>query len=392
MAATADVGAEFVIGDAVSREVYCVLGVPVDVYGMSTVLRYIETAAAHKVPFFISAPNLNSLINMRLDPDFRESFLQSDLCPVDGMPIVWIARLFGVPIKERIAGSDIVDALKIEHDRAKPLKVFLFGGPESVAAAACRALNAKPCGLCCVGSHYPGFGSIDDMSQDDIIEKINSSGADFLAVSLGAKKGQLWLRRNHHRLLIPVRFHLGAVVNFQAGTIKRAPPAMRKLGLEWLWRIGQEPYLWRRYWNDGWVLVRILFTRLLPLLVLTRWQLKDGSSEECLVLKEISDDESIVRLIGLATARNVEKIIPVFRDAIARKKRVVIDFSKTRTIDVRFIGLLLMLRKELKGTGESLKLVGISRRLERIFRLNGTGFLLPAGKKADAVEPQAPTF
>lgn len=83
---------------------------------------------------------------------------------MDGMPIVWIARVLGVPIKNRIAGSDIFDALKTEHDFANPLKVFLFGGPEGVAAAACRALNAQPSGLCCVGSHYPGFGSIDEMS------------------------------------------------------------------------------------------------------------------------------------------------------------------------------------------------------------------------------------
>ena len=289
----------------------------------------IETAAAKKAPFFISAPNLNSLVNLQLDPDFRELFLQSDCCPVDGMPIVWIARLLGVPIKDRIAGSDIFDALKAGHDFANPLKVFLFGGPEGVAAAACRALNAQPCGLYCVGSHYPGFGSVNEMSRDNIIDKINSSDADFLAVSLGAKKGQLWLYRNRHHLLIPVRFHLGAVVNFQARTIKRAPPIMRQLGFEWLWRIKEEPYLWRRYWNDGSVLVRILFTRVLPLIVWMRLRLKNGCTEEDLVIEEVRDDETItVSLFGLATARHVEKVIPIFRHAIATKRRIVIDFSE----------------------------------------------------------------
>ena len=107
----------------------------------------IEAAAANKVPFFISAPNLNSLVNMQSDADFRELFLQSDLCPVDGMPIVWIAQLCGVPIESRIAGSDIFDALKARHSFANPLKVFLFGGPEGVADAACQALNAQPCGI-----------------------------------------------------------------------------------------------------------------------------------------------------------------------------------------------------------------------------------------------------
>jgi Glycosyl transferase WecG/TagA/CpsF family len=90
------------------------------------------------------------------------------------------------------------------------------------------------------------------MSRDQMIDKVNASEADFLAVSLGAKKGQLWLHRNHQRLAIPVRAHLGAAINFQAGTVKRAPPRLRAWGLEWLWRIKEEPQLWRRYGHDGW--------------------------------------------------------------------------------------------------------------------------------------------
>ncbi len=257
-----------------------------------------------------------------------------------------------------------------------PLKVFLFGGPEGVAAAACRALNAQPSGLYCVGSHYPGFGSIDGMSRDDIIKKINSSDADFLVVALGAKNGQSWLQRNQHRLLIPVRAHLGAVVNFQAGRIRRAPRFMRRLALEWLWRIKEEPYLWRRYWNDGRVLLRLLLTRVLPLFIWTRW-LAYGRCEQDLVVGQVRDDACVtVSLSGTATARHVDKVIPVFRNVIETKKPIVIDFSQVRVVDARFFGLLLMLRKKLNGNGSSLRFIGLSPGLERIFRLNGLGFLL----------------
>ena len=75
-----------------------------------------------------------SLVISQLDRDFRESLILSDLCTADGMPIIWIARLTGIPIKNRIAGSDIFDALKAEHSTAHPLKIFLFGGPEGVAS------------------------------------------------------------------------------------------------------------------------------------------------------------------------------------------------------------------------------------------------------------------
>ena len=367
----------FALPDDLSREVYCILGMPVDAIGMHAALHQIESAAAGRTPFLISTPNLNFLVNSQWDRDFRESLILSDLCTADGMPIIWIAWLTGIPIKDRIAGSDIFDALKSEYSTAHPLKIFLFGGAEGVAAAASRALNGRPSGLHCVGWFYPGFCSAEEMSRDDIIDNINSSGADFLVASLGAQKGQLWLRRNHHRLLIPVRAHLGASLNFQAGTVRRAPPIMRKIGLEWLWRIKEEPYLWRRYWNDGSVLLRLLFTRVLPLAFWTWWlRLKyERRGEDLIITQDYGDESVTVSLSGPANARHVDKAIPAFREAIAAKKRITLDFSNTRTIDARFLGLLLMLKKTLKTTGATLVFVGLSPGLERIFRLNRLDFI-----------------
>src|SRR5262249_15057360 len=153
---------------------------------------------------------------------------------------------------------------KAPHRCSRQLRVFLFGGAAGIAAAAARTLNGVPSGLSCVGTIDPGYGTIDEMSRDEILASVNGSGADFLAVSLGAKKGQLWLRRNHNRLTIPVRAHLGATLNFQAGTVKRAPARLRAWGLEWLWRMKEEPHLWPRYLHDGCVLLGLIFTRVLP--------------------------------------------------------------------------------------------------------------------------------
>src|SRR5262249_7712047 len=162
--------------------------------------------------------------------------LDSDLCPADGMPIVWLARLLGVPVKARVAGSDIFDALKSPTRRAQRLRVFLFGGAQGVAAKAAGSLNGAHEGLTCVGSLDPGVGAVEEMSGDAIVRTVNASDADFLVVALGAKKGQQWLQRNRARLTVPVRVHLGAAINFQAGTIKRAPRRLQAWGLEWLWR------------------------------------------------------------------------------------------------------------------------------------------------------------
>jgi N-acetylglucosaminyldiphosphoundecaprenol N-acetyl-beta-D-mannosaminyltransferase len=356
--------------------VYCFLGFPIDVVEMPSVMRRIELAAAGSSTLFLSTPNLNYLANSQLDPEFRESLLVSDLCIPDGMSVVWSARLMGIPIKERVAGSDVLAELKARRSPDKPLKLFLFGGPEGVAAAASRALNAQPGGVHCVGLLYPGFGAVDELSGDEVIDAINSSGADFLVISLGSKKGQLWLKRNHSRLRIPVRAHFGASLNFEAGAVKRAPHILRKSGLEWLWRIKEEPFLWRRYWHDGKLLARLLYANILPL-ALYQLRLKNRrNSEDAFVTEVLGDAYLQIRISGDATSRNVDKIIPAFRNAVAMNKRTIIDLSNTRAIDARVLGLILMLRKALKGSVGDPVFVGLSSELKRIFRLNGMGFLL----------------
>ncbi len=370
------------IPDDLSREVYCILGMPIDAIEMPAVLRSIERAAGNTEPFVVSTPNLNFLVNSLRDSEFRESLLLSDLCPADGMPIVWIALLTGIPIKRRVAGSDMFEALKARPHSERPLKVFIFGATERVAVAAARMLNLKPATLSCVGWICPGFGTLDELSEDHFIDKINSSNADFLVAALGAKKGQLWLQRNHHRLRIPIRAHLGATLNFQAGTVKRAPYAMQKLGLEWLWRIKEEPRLWSRYWNDGRVLLRLLLTHVLPLAIRARSQRRrcERNGHDLVIDQAQGCDSVTLRLSGFAIACNAEKAIFRFRDAVTTNKQIVIDFSATLAVDARFLGLLLMLRKRLKAQGAVPRFVGISVRLERVFRLNGLGHLLPRGE------------
>jgi N-acetylglucosaminyldiphosphoundecaprenol N-acetyl-beta-D-mannosaminyltransferase len=338
------------------------------------------------VPFFLSTPNLNFLVTSRTDPEFRESLLVSDLCPADGMPIVWLARLLGVPLKERIAGSDIFEALKSARPGTGRLSVFLFGGEEGVGAAACQKLNADAGGMTCVGYYDPGFGTVDEMSSDQIIEMINASGADFLVAALGAKKGQAWLLRNHDRLQAPVRVHLGAVINFQAGAVKRAPAGIRKWGLEWLWRVWQEPLLWRRYAGDFTVLFRLVLTQVIPLMILASWNRSRGrDGMAALELIRAEDHKSVILSIkGAAIAQNAGQLRACFRDLVVWNKNVVINFNATSLIDARFLGLLLMLNKELKKQRLHLAFGEVPVPVERFIRLSGFEFLLRTNNESVA--------
>ncbi|ARN83575.1 hypothetical protein B1812_10895 [Methylocystis bryophila] len=375
--------------DDLSREVYCILGMPIDVIDMQGVLSRIYRAAAKSSDLFLSTPNLNFLVNFYSDLEFRDAMLLSDLSPADGMPIVWLARVLGVPIKERVAGSDILVALRGSRGPGRPLKLFLFGGNEGVAEAASDALNAEQNGVVCVGWHFPGYRSVEELGDDLIIDAINSSKADFLVVCLGSIKGQLWLKRNAEKIRVPIRSHLGAALNFEAGSVKRAPAIMRELGLEWLWRIKEEPYLWRRYCRDGGVLLYLLCIRVAPLLIYKKLTMKD-SGASLVVNLEIQDGCSRINICGAATSKNIEEIIEAFRKSLSNSKYIVINLADISTMDARFLGALLVVRKMVGLNGSEMILTGVSSKLERIIRLNGADFLLaPIDKSSGANEKGA---
>jgi N-acetylglucosaminyldiphosphoundecaprenol N-acetyl-beta-D-mannosaminyltransferase len=304
--------------------------------------------------------------------------MHSDLCVPDGMPIVWLSRLLAIPIKERVSGSDLFDAIRRRKSLANPIRVFLFGGADGVSETVCDILNSSATGIRCVGWLNPGFGSFEDMSTENIIAKINGSKADLLAVFLSAKKAQDWLLHNHDVLTVPIRGQFGATINYQAGPVRRAPAAVQRLGFEWLWRIKEEPYLWRRYWNDGLSLARLAITHALPVALGLGWRRYINKKDENELSFEKREHNGVVdiSLVGYATKMQVSKSIALFRDLLGRHSDIVVDISRTRSIDPRFFGLLLMFRKQLKENGSILKFTGVSKQGRQMFQRNGFDFLL----------------
>lgn len=385
--------------DGFDRDVWCLLGLPFDALSMSQAVLQVRAAAETRTQCFISTANLNFLIGAKADESFRESVIDSDLSLVDGMPLVWLARLLDMPIRERVAGSDLFEALRWEGAiptgavaAPRPLTVFFFGGPESAAEQACARLNTDGANVRCVGWYFPGYVRVEDMSGEGIIAEINASGADFLVVSLGARKGQAWILRNLSRLRVPVVSHLGAVVNFLAGSVRRAPTWMRRTGLEWAWRIKEEPTLVGRYARDGLALLRLVLTRVVPL-VAWRWsrRLRSGSLLDkpalarVLVAEEGRVGESSlpaaeggcrVALAGALLAGRLDLVRHAFREASASGLDVTVDLDDVTDVDGAFLGLLMVLRKETRAAGHRLRIENASRPLHRVFWLNAATYLL----------------
>ncbi len=366
---------ETAFSDDLSRQVFGLLGVPVDAINFPQLLHLIEAKAPGDAGFLISTPNVNFMVKSQGNGAFRESLLRSSLCLVDGMPLIWIAKLLDIPVTERIAGADLFGRLKSSISSRRPLRVFLVGGTEGVAAKVGEMINASACGLRCVGALNPGFGSVPEISTPEVIDTINAAKPDIVAVFFAAEKAQAWLMHNADRLRAPIRAQFGATINFEAGLVKRAPRPIRSSGFEWLWRIKEEPYLWRRYANDGRVLLRLFLTSVLPLM-LDRLRKRAGDIGLGSVLQDGSGHVTL-HLAGDAVVDHVEGAIAQFRKALAYDKPVIIDMSGVRHVDSRFFGALLMLRKMLVDRGDQLAFTGISPAIRRLFKLNRFAYLLP---------------
>lgn len=351
-------------------EVCWLLGLPVDVVTSEQAIERIRSAAATREQLVVATPNVNFLVLAAQDPGFRRWVLESDLVIADGMPLVWLGRLLGIPIPERVAGSGLVERLMASD--AAPLSMFFMGGEEHAAARAARAVDASAGGLRAAGHLYPGFGSIESMSTDAVLGEINASGADFLSVSLGARRGLEWIARNRTRLEVPVLCHLGAVVNFLAGTVRRAPPWMQRCGLEWLWRVIEEPALAKRYLLDGVALLRLV-VRSLPELAWRRLAAARQPRGSRYALQRVdAADRVSVRIAGVVD----RSAIAAVEEIIARLDagvRCDIELGELRWIDPAALGYLYSLRH--RRADLEIRLRCTERSALRLIRLHGAACL-----------------
>ncbi len=351
-----------------------ILGLPFDCVSMGQSIAQIEQAIVTKRRCFLSTPNLNFVVQARRDATFFSSVLNSDMVIADGMPIVWAARLLGIPLKKRVAGSSLFESLG-KKPREKPLRIFFFGGDADAAEQAATNLDQFSQYMHACGFLNPGMGSIESMSQPEIIKQINDSGADFLLVALGAKKGQQWIMRNREKLNVPVISHLGAVINFVAGRLERAPERWQKIGLEWLWRIVQEPGLFARYFYDGGYFLYLLLSKVLPLTIYQRVIRKIlVPSPSIRIVSDHIDNCLELSLQGSAIRQN-NRLLKASCDKALREpctilKHVRIDCAQLEYFDSAALGTLLLFKAALVDRGQSLSFYNVSARAERLMSLH----------------------
>jgi N-acetylglucosaminyldiphosphoundecaprenol N-acetyl-beta-D-mannosaminyltransferase len=191
--------------------------------------------------------NLDFLAIAARQEQFRETINRADLAVADGMPLIWLSRLLGEPLPERVTGNEIVDqccGLAAERQSG----VFLLGAAPSVAHRAARTLLKRYPGLEIAGVYSPPFGPLGEAENERVLTTIRRAAPEFLFVALGAPRQDFWIAEHRKLLRVPVSMGVGCVLDILAGAVSRAPIWMQQAGLEWTYRLAQEPRrLWRRY-------------------------------------------------------------------------------------------------------------------------------------------------
>lgn len=351
------------------RNVFCVMGLPIDAVSMDQAVARLEHAKLTREKCFFSTPNLNFAMASLHNVPFRESVCKSHLSLADGMPLVWVSRLLGLPIRERVSGSDLFDRLR--QQTRSLWRVFFFGGPEGAGQSACLAIGDNRSGVLPSGYIYPGFVNTEEMSRDDLMACINQSNSDMVLVALGAAKGQDWICRNLDRIHAPVVGHLGAVINFAAGHVQRAPQWMQRAGLEWLWRIKEESSLWRRYWQDGRAFLKIMACKVLPLAL---HQLRHRPAAQALAQARVQavaqGNVTSIALSGAWQAQNSTALRTSLAQALQAGQRVEIDMGQLHSLDSACLALLLLLDQALRDAGLTLRLRHVPPRVQRYLALS----------------------
>lgn len=220
--------------------------VPIDVLSFAEALLAVERLVDARTGGFVFTPNVDHIVTVEEHPEFEAAYQRADLSLADGTPVVWASRLFDTPLPERVSGSDLVGPL-LELAGRKKWRVAFLGAAPGVAEKAAEIARAS-WGTDVVSTEAPMVNLEDTAQLDGIASRLITARADLVLMAFGAPKQELLISRIAERVRPAVLLGIGASLDFIAGTVKRAPPLFRSIGLEWLYRLGQEPRrLWRRY-------------------------------------------------------------------------------------------------------------------------------------------------
>ena len=219
-----------------------IFGVPIHRVTMIEAVEILKGYLKEDRIHIVATPNAEIIMMAQKDEEYKKILNETDLNVPDGSGVVFASKVFNKPLKERVAGFDLMMEF-VKWASHKDVSIYLLGAkPEVVEKAQSNLKNLYP-SLKIVGFHH---GYFNEKEEENIIEDINKRAAQVLFVALGAPKQEKWIYKNKEKLKVKIAMGVGGSFDVIAGKAKRAPEIYRKLGLEWLYRLIQEPWRYKR--------------------------------------------------------------------------------------------------------------------------------------------------
>src|SRR5579885_1196364 len=225
-----------------------VVGVPLALIDYERTLRWVDAMVAERRHGYVCVCNVHTVMASREDPELRAALGASSLNVPDGQPLVWALGALGHRLPDRVYGPELM-ARACARAAATGQRLYLYGGRDQDALMKLgTSLRRRFPGINIVGAYAPPFRTLTPEERSAVAEDINESEADVVWVGIGVPKQEKWMASLRPYLEAPVLVGVGAAFDFLAGLVPQAPPTLQKAGLEWAFRLAQEPRrLWRRY-------------------------------------------------------------------------------------------------------------------------------------------------
>lgn len=242
-------------------------GCYIDNLTMEETLQKVDEFIKSKIPRQHVVVNANKVILACKNPHLRDIINTCDLVGVDGVPVIWASRLLGMPLKERINGTDLMEKL-ISRAAEKKYRLYFLGATEDVIKKFAQKCRERYPNLCIAGFRN---GYWDLAQEEEIAETIHDAKPDILFIGFSSPKKEIFLKKYLKRMGVPFVMGVGGSFDVAAGLIERAPVWMQKNGLEWLFRFIKEPgRLWKRYLIGNMVFIFLVFGEFIRLRILRR--------------------------------------------------------------------------------------------------------------------------
>lgn len=336
------------------------LGIPFHDVTFPEAVEWVRRRIASRRPAYIATANVDFLMQAWRDPELQRILLEADLVVADGIPILWMSRLLGPALRERVTGSDLVPLLS-EMAAANGYSIFNLGGAPGVPERAAEALVKRFPGLRVAGCYSPPKADILNMNHPEILARLEQARPDLLFVAFGAPKQEKFANMHVRQWSVPVSMGIGGSLDFLAGAQKRAPKWVQRVALEWLWRMFSDPRrLVGRYVKN----IGFFFSAAIRLLGIRLGSNRRSPADPAALerLRAAAYVEPFQRMKDAAEAAGFQHRMT----AIEGHQAVALDLGGVAWLSSLDMGSLLRVAGAFRQQGRALVLFNLGTRLQRL--------------------------